>query len=194
MATTTAAFAIMNESTRLSSAELPDGFWELVDRYRSDLLNQALAMLRTMEDAEDCVQDTFAEVFRQHAKLGQIRSIGAWLRKINRANALDRMRRQNASKTLVGDKTMVTTGGFTFMETRDFVARAIEKLPAELRQVIVLHYWENLDHEAVGKKLSISPMTVRRRLYEGSKILYGLLANPADAPRDANDKGTGAAQ
>ncbi|HYF48191.1 MAG TPA: sigma-70 family RNA polymerase sigma factor [Planctomycetota bacterium] len=182
---TTAALAIMNASAS-SSEDLPDGFWDLVDRYRSDLMNQALAILGTIEDAEDCVQDTFAEVCRQHAKIGAVRSLGAWLRKINRANAVDRLRLQRGSKVKSAEKTLVTTGGFTFMETRDFVARAIEKLPSELRQVVILHYWENLDYDAISKKLKVSSMTVRRRLYEGGKMLYRILApNPSAEPAGA---------
>jgi RNA polymerase sigma factor (sigma-70 family) len=185
---TTAALAIMNESAS-ASTDLPDGFWVLVDRYRSDLMNQALAILGTIEDAEDCVQDTFAEVCRQHAKIAAVQSLGAWLRKINRANAVDRLRRQRGAKERSAEKTLVTTGGFTFMETRDFVARAIEKLPSELRQVVVLHYWENLDYDAIAKKLEVSSMTVRRRLYEGGKILYRFLApnSPAQSTDDTKE-------
>lgn len=179
-----------------SQAGLPDEFWAIIERHRSSLMNQAVAMLGRVEDAEDVVQETFAEAFRHSAQLAHAQSLAAWLRGINRANALDRLRAQRGEssgkirKQREAPGRLATTGGFSRLEAQESVARAIEKLPPELRDVIVLHHWEHLTYDEIARRLNVSPVTVRRRLYSASTLLFKSLRihfpprdseNPADA-------------
>ena len=90
MAATTQAQQIIDECA--SDGNLPDRYWEVVERYRAELVNQALAILGNVADAEDVVQETFCEAFGHQDKLAKVRSLGAWLRTINRANARNRVR------------------------------------------------------------------------------------------------------
>lgn len=156
------------------SGDLPEEYWKLVDRYRGELVNQAYSILESMEDAEDVVQETFCEAIRKRVELTQAHSLGAWLRSINRANALDRLRgrRRRAQKTSqkqrLEPRRLATTGGFSALELREAVAKAIETLPAPLRTVVVLHFWENLSCDEIAQKLNVSPRTARRMLYEAS--------------------------
>ena len=69
MATTTAAQQLVSTSGRAAGGSLPEPYWELIARYRSELLNQALAILGCLEDAEDAVQETLCEAVRNPAGL-----------------------------------------------------------------------------------------------------------------------------
>ncbi|MBI3828703.1 MAG: RNA polymerase sigma factor [Planctomycetes bacterium] len=176
--------------------EVPEKYWELIERYRGELVNQALAICGKLEDAEDVVQETLCEAFRDPAKLAQARSLGAFLRSINRANALNRTRdrKRDAAKSgrkqLEAPARLVTTGGFSLLELRDSVAKAIETLPPHLRTVVVLRYWQHLSYEEMAARLNVPSGTVGRLLYEATLALYDKLKihleTPAAPPAQPN--------
>jgi RNA polymerase sigma-70 factor (ECF subfamily) len=176
MATTTAAQTILRNiggKLQLDGAELPQQYWELIERYRSDLTNQALAIIGNLQDAEDVVQETFCEAFRDSEKLREARSLGAWLRGINKNKALNRVRdKRQESKRIINPPRMDTTGGFSVLEMRESVAKAIETLPNNLREVIVLRYWDQLSYEEIAARLNIPSGTVGRLLHDASVKLY----------------------
>src|SRR3990172_9549596 len=135
MGLTTAAQQVLQKADAMGdNAGLPDAYWELVAQYRSLLLNQAVSILNDLQDAEDVVQETFCEALRSGEKLAEVRSLGAWLRTINRANALNRLaerrNRQKQEEARRADPTEKrnTTGGFNALEIRESVCKALEKL------------------------------------------------------------------
>ena len=164
-----------------SPGEIPQEFWEMVERYRGDLVNQALSIVGNLEDADDVVQESFCEAYMQREKLADVRSLGAWLRSINKSNALDRLRkvRRNSRKLQrkqqEAPEDLSTTGGLRVVELRESVAKAVESLPEEIREAVVLCYWEHRSLDEIAQRMSISRSTVRRLLYEASTLLYGKL-------------------
>ena len=188
MPATTSAQQILRNAFGPSADGLPASFWELVEQYRGELVNQALAILGSLEDAEDVAQETFCEAFRDREKLVQADSLGAWLRTINRANAVDRLRNRRRNSGRLQNKhrelppRAFTTGGFSLLELRESLAKAIEALPEGLRAVVVLRYWEQLSYEEIAARLKLPTSTVWRRFYEASEILYGNLRESLEAP------------
>ena len=67
-------------------------YQDLVNRYKSMLVGQAVALTGNSSDAEDVVQETFCEAIEDLEQLAQVHSVGAWLRTLNRARALKRVR------------------------------------------------------------------------------------------------------
>ncbi|MCW8133857.1 MAG: RNA polymerase sigma factor [Planctomycetota bacterium] len=174
--------------------EIPAQYGELIERYRGELVNQALAICGTVEDAEDVVQETFCEAFRDPQRLASARSLGALLRSINRANALNRVRDRKRESAKPGRRQIeaparaVTTGGFSLLELRDSVAKAIETLPPNLRTIVVLRYWQHLSYEEIAEKLKVPPGTVGRLLYEATLALYDRLKPHLETPAPAAPK------
>src|SRR4051794_17572591 len=75
-----------------NSPENSERISELLESHRADLIAHAQSILGNREDAEEVVQETFCEVLRSDKQLAQSSSIPAWLKSINRCNALDRLR------------------------------------------------------------------------------------------------------
>jgi len=173
-------------------AELPEQFWQLIERYRADLLNQALAILGSVADAEDVVQETFCEAFQHSEKLGQARSLGAWLRAINRSNALNRLRDKRRDVTFgnrnPSETGTATTGGFSTIDLRETIAKLIDDLPANQREILVLHYWEHLSYDEIGKRLNLPSGTVGWLAYEATMRLKGKMKIYLDAPARPDSK------
>jgi RNA polymerase sigma factor (sigma-70 family) len=178
MPITTSAHDILRNVKVDFRQDIPQKYWETIERYRDDLVGQARAILGSVDDAEDVVQETFCEAFRDSGKLSQVRSIGAWLRTVNRCNALNRLRDRRRERSnndrkqeQAPDKTF-TTGGISALETCDTVTRAIETLPLDLRKVIVLRYWRHHSYKEIAQQLKVPPGTVGRMLYEATMQLY----------------------
>lgn len=191
MPVTTSAQRILRHSLMDSESKIPESFWELVEQYRAELLNQALMITGTMADAEDVVQETFCEAMRGREELAKVRSVRAWLRAINRANALDHQRNRKRDvdrtkrKQQQAPDRAVTTGGFSMLELRDSVAGAIDTLPPKLRTVILLRYWEQLSYDEVASRMNVTPSAVWHLLHDATLKLYGRLKVHVDAPQAA---------
>ena len=69
MALTTAAQSILRKHALAQAGELPPAFWLLIDRYRSELVNQAFSILGNPADAEDVAQETLCEAYLHHEDL-----------------------------------------------------------------------------------------------------------------------------
>jgi RNA polymerase sigma-70 factor (ECF subfamily) len=180
MATTTSAQTIISRARIELRSQIPEQYWELIDRYRPELVAQALSILNSPEDAEDVVQETFYDAFRDTKKLAQVDSIGSWLHSLNRCNALNRLRdKKRASgrleKQLAEAAQTFTTGGFSVVELRDSVAKAICGLPQNLQSVIKLRYWEGLSCKEISAKLNMPEGSVKRVLFDANNRLYDKL-------------------
>lgn len=194
MALTTSANQIMSgaEKDARGQGAIPEQYWALVEEYRGVLVNQAYAILGNAEDAEDTAQETFCEAVRHPAKLAQARSLGAWLRSINKAHALNRLRERQgaagreAKKREERAKRNFTTGGMSLVEMREALAQAIDALPKRQREVMVLRYWEGCSFEDIAARLKLPLTGVWRLHLDASMHLHrkiGVLLNPGQSQR-----------
>lgn len=161
--------------------KVPEQYWDLIDQYRPELMQQAYSVLGNWDDAEDVVQETFCEAFRDTSKISE-ESIGASLRLINKTNALDRIRsrsrlkKRNEAKQDLVTKAF-TTGGFSGIELRESITNALNTLPENLREVVVLRYFEHLSYKEIAERLQIPIGAVGPLLSEAGLRLYPAIAN-----------------
>ena len=57
------------------------------------------------------------------------------------------------------------------------LSKAIEKLPEDLKAVIELNYYEDLNQRQIAEKLGISQMQVSRRLKKALSAMYDIITN-----------------
>ena len=100
------------------------------------------------------------------------------MRKINRGNALNRKRAQGRY-TQVKERRQReapprtrTTGGLSFVEIREVVAQAIEKLPPKMRSAMILRYWEHLSSDDIAARMKIPRGTARWFVYQAAMRLH----------------------
>jgi RNA polymerase sigma-70 factor, ECF subfamily len=160
-------------------------FWQLVERFRADLVNQAFAILSNQADAEDVAQCALAKAFRMLPTLKDPQKLGSWLRTINHRTALNHIRSRKRSNvhlhhtgkldTKMAAPLTTPTGSDVEAVSRnvtiDQVARAVDTLPDGYREVVVLRYWEHLDTEQVANRLGIPAGTVKSRLARADRML-----------------------
>jgi len=156
----------------------------LYERCGARALAVAYRVLGARSEAEDVVQETFVQVWRQAATYDASRGgAAAWIVTIARSRALDRLRARAAAERAAvrsGDETEVASGpapaeAAEQRQTRERVLAALAVLPREQRSAIELAYWEGLSHSEIAARLGDPLGTVKTRVRLGLAKLAALL-------------------
>jgi RNA polymerase sigma factor (sigma-70 family) len=161
---------------------------QLYDRYARIVYAIAYRSLRSAEESEEVVLDTFSQIWRTAARYDAKKArVDTWIFMMARSRILDRVRIvQRASKTEIASvqaeiqsvKTSVDPVEEVFIsERRSQVMSALKQLPAEQREVIELAYYQGLSHRAIAEQTGLSLGTVKTRIRLGlSKLQTSLNA------------------
>lgn len=136
------------------------------------------AKLISPSDAEDATQETFIRALAQREKLGAIKNLGGWLRTIARNVCVDTIRRNRIRETVsdcvdVLPSSSIGDGphGDADDEPMRQLAIMIRDLPEPLREVILLHYYEEMTYDQMAAWLNVARSTVNDRLSRARSIL-----------------------
>jgi RNA polymerase sigma-70 factor (ECF subfamily) len=158
-----------------------DAFSLLVQRWERPIYGLSLRMLGRDEDARDVCQETFLAAFRNLRKFRGEAKFSSWLYRIALNACHSRLRRNgNAAEQSLDEAdddgrkfelAAVDTESLTERLHRDqraaLVRRALQALPSEMRQVIVMKEYEELTFAEIAEILEIPVSTVKSRLYTG---------------------------
>lgn len=177
------AFSTMRQEPGAASNERH--FWQLMERFQADLVHQAMAILGNQADAEDVAQDTLCRAYQDMHTLKDPAKLGNWLRSINRCKALDLLRKRKAqreerlgtgaqeslTKEMLPNRGATPAEGQAVNEQAEQIFKAVEGLPAQYREVLLLRYMEKLTLEEVAKRLNIPAGTARSRMARADGML-----------------------
>jgi RNA polymerase sigma-70 factor (ECF subfamily) len=173
-------------------------FDRLVHRYERELFGYLRHYLGNADQAEDVFQQTFLQVHLKCEQFQSGRKVRPWLYSIATNQAIDSQRRNRRHRMISLDRR---TGGGTAEETgslvelldsqepgptqevesveqRDEVRRAIDQLPEQARQVLILVYFQGLKYREAADVLSIPVGTVKSRLHGAIQRLSETLNTP----------------
>lgn len=142
----------------------------------------ALRIVHRPEVANDVLQDTFVQIWRNAAGFDPGRGTAeAWLTGIVRFRAIDAVRKSRREE-LSGDPTLGDSADFTDpAEAIDLKAagaalqRCLENLDASQRQCIVLAYVDGLSHAEIASRIRSPIGTVKSWLRRGLLSLRNCL-------------------
>lgn len=152
------------------SAEALD---RLYDRNAPLVFGLARRMAGRPEDAEEIVQDVFAQVWRQAARYdGGRATVAGWLVMLTRTRAIDRIRARSArpdqaaadaAPDPVATEPDPEACALTAADIAS-VRRAMAGLPDAQRFVVELAYFEGLSHSEIAELTGIALGTIKTRL------------------------------
>jgi RNA polymerase sigma-70 factor, ECF subfamily len=157
------------------------------NRYLDGLYGYAVVLSRNSAQAEDLVQET---CFRALRSIGQLRpdsNVKGWLFTILRNLWLNEVRRRRAMPDMVeldsdgsgvlepADTTRDPHAAYVSGVEREQVRQAIEQLPLEFREIIILREYEELSYQEIAAVLNCPPGTVMSRLARARAKLRELL-------------------
>jgi RNA polymerase sigma-70 factor (ECF subfamily) len=157
----------------------------LYDRHSRALYSLILRIVGDETEAEDVLQEVFAQAFRQASRYDASRgAVAAWLLMMARSRAIDRLRaRRTRFEGRTGEVTLdempdaqpsVASVMLSDEQTRS-VQRALGELPLLQRMAIELAYYEGLSHSEIAERLEQPLGTVKTRIRLGLLKLRDVL-------------------
>lgn len=161
-------------------------FESLYDRYAATVFGLALRMLGDREAAEDAVQEIFWRVWRRLGSFDRSRAFAPWLMGIAHNYCIDELRRRRVRPQPVYEDDDhpilsdipddVDVGEAAILaEQRQMVREALNQLPEEQRQALLLAYFGGLTQQEIAGRLGSPLGTIKTRLRLGLQKLRALL-------------------
>ena len=158
-----------------------DAFGELVRRWERRIFALTYGMLGREEDARDATQETFLAAFRNLRSFRGEAKVSSWLHRIAVNQCISRERRSKVRGESALEEEHETSFATPLSYSPAHVAegrqetaavrRAINSLPVELRQVVVMKEFEELTFREIADALDLPLSTVKSRLYTALKQL-----------------------
>jgi len=153
------------------------------------LYGYAMAITRNRADAEDLVQETYVRAIRGKESLRAGSNVKSWLFTILRNIHLNQLRKQRTSPRVLEIDADENTANIVVETSEDPLARyvrktererlteAIEQLPPEFREIVVLREFEDLSYLEIAAILDCPVGTVMSRLARARSRLRTLLSD-----------------
>lgn len=149
--------------------ELENAFITFIRTQQNSLYLLAYSYTKNEQDALDVVQDSIQKGWIALEKLTNRDQMKSWFYTILVRTAIDLLRKQKRVE-LIGDDSLLLLSEEDSYLNLD-LQQALHRLPLQLREVVVLRYFEDLKIEDVAHILTIPLSTAKSRLYRALKLL-----------------------
>ena len=153
--------------------------YQLYELYVEAMYNIGMRMLGNKEDAEDVVQDSFINAFKNLSSFKYESTFGAWLKRIVINKSINHLKVKRIQLAPIDSHDYYLKEE---EENENVEAIAIqkvkigiEKLPAGYKQIINLYLVEGYDHNEIGEVLAISTSTSKSQYHRAKKKLIGII-------------------
>jgi RNA polymerase sigma-70 factor (ECF subfamily) len=166
-----------------------EAFRELVNRYKDQLYAFLRRFLNQQQLVEEAFQETFLQLYKSRKSFEKDRPLRPWLFTIAANKARDVLRKQQRQET-VSIGTMAEPSDLSIddvlnslksyeitpydevekAEQAEKVRKIISQMPANLREILILAYFEQFSYKQMADILSIPIGTVKSRLH--TAIVY----------------------
>jgi RNA polymerase sigma-70 factor, ECF subfamily len=173
-------------------------FEAVMRKYNGKLYRIARAILKNDSDAEDVLQDAYLDAYRHIGEFRGGSELATWLTRIVINQALMRVRKERRRSSIVPFRNALMhetdspeaqvpdqqsespSASVIRAETRRMLERRIDELPVAFRTVFIMREVEEMSVEETARCLSITPATVRTRLFRARALLREALARDID--------------
>ena len=155
-------------------------FGELMRRYESKLSRYGKKYLARTEDIEDVVQDVFLKTYENIQSYDSSYRFSPWIYRIAH-NAFVNVLRKNAHRTFnfIDFDTFISPISFreskeeadTILTIQKELEVGLSAIAPKYREVLILHYFEELSYDEIADVLHIPLGTVGVRLRRGREAL-----------------------
>lgn len=170
-----------------------EAFYELVRPYERAVYTAAMSILNNQADAEEVAQEAVLKAFSNLSRFRAESKFSTWLIQITINEARLKLRKDRRQLYESVDEPRSDEEGDYFpkdyadwreipsealqrKELRDALKRAMAKLPAKYREVLILRDIQHLNIEEAAQVLGISPGNVKTRLLRARLQMRDALA------------------
>jgi RNA polymerase sigma factor (sigma-70 family) len=153
--------------------------FKLYNQYSKAMFNLAFRMTNNREDAEDILQDTFIDCFRNISSFRFESTFGAWLKTILINRSINHLKKKRVNlifqENLPEKIEEEDEDNVKYDTARIF--KGIESLPDGYRVILTLYLLEGYDHSEIAQILGISESTSKSQYSRAKAKLRNFLKN-----------------
>ncbi len=166
-------------------------FGDLVERYQGRLVNYLFRLLRNLDEAHELAQEVFLKVYQVLDRYDPQYKFSTWLFRVAQNAAIDQIRRrrlklvslqQEDAEGEARDWDLPSPerspyGHLRNRERGEALQEAIDALPWEYRELILLRHMGELPYEEIARLKRMPLGTVKNKLFRGRQMLKERLAD-----------------
>lgn len=153
-------------------------FVKIYNQYRNKVYSYAYQLSKSADTAEEIVQEVFIRMWQKREQINTDFSFQGYIKKITLNHVLNHLKKIAREKALqeevflhIAENNSRAEDKLLEKELRKIYEEAIAQLPAQKKLIYQLVRTEELSHEEIAIKLSISKNTVKNHMVEASKFV-----------------------
>jgi RNA polymerase sigma-70 factor, ECF subfamily len=163
-----------------------DLFGDLVERYQGRLVNYLYRMLRNVDESHDLAQDVFFKVYQALDGFDPRYRFSTWLFRVAQNAAIDHLRKRRFKLVSIHRQDSESGedqewdlpspergpyGDLRNLERGEAIQGAIDELPWEYRELILLRHYGELSYDEIAGLKEMPLGTVKNKLFRGRQML-----------------------
>ncbi len=167
-----------------------DRFGELVERYQGRLVNYLYRLVRNLDEAHDLAQEVFVRVYQALDRFDPQYRFSTWLFRVAQNAAIDLIRKrrfrlvpltrpdEDGEGTYDLELEAADPGALALIESEERgqqIRRAIDGLPWEYRELILLRHYGELAYDEIAQAKGMPLGTVKNKLFRARQMLKAAL-------------------
>lgn len=158
-------------------------YTSIVNGHLDEIYNYARYMVLDYDEADDIVQKTFLSLYQNLHKLDTSVSLRPWLFRVARNHCLDHIKKKKSLQfSQVEDQILEIPENDTAIEEKvdselfqENFKRLVETLPVNMKEVLLLRYFQDLTLEQIAGVLEQPLGSVKSNFYRGKARLYQMI-------------------
>lgn len=151
-------------------------FQVVFDAYSTNIFNLSFQILKSKEQAEEVVQETFFKLWLQREELDDTKELWPYIYVIAKRICFNQLRSLKynhlAQQELIKNMTLAAEDSVhQLTEIRNILQESVNLLPARQKQVWIMSREEGKSHKEIADELGISPNTVKNTIVQTLKTL-----------------------
>ncbi len=174
---------LSDEEVFIKSADEPDFFGEIIERYEKKLDN-FLKKISNLNDDErkDLLQEIFISAYQKIYSFEKDQNFSAWIYRIARNKNIDYWRKNKKRMNQISIENNLSFVESFFWkneiideiekkEEEDILKKLFQKLPLKYKEIYILRFEENKSYEEISEILKIPKPSVGTLIYRLKNIL-----------------------
>jgi len=157
-------------------------FEQVYQLYKKPLAYFLMGYVKSAEDTEEIIQDTFIKLWENREKIDTKQSFKSYLFKISKHTFLNKLRRKNIETDYrnqvlaeYSESDNTTENEIILADYEYFYAKAIDDLPPRRRDIFLLSRKRGMTYAEIADTLQISQKTVEKQMSEAIRYIKSKL-------------------
>jgi len=175
-----------DEEVLALSLAKPSVFEMLVDRYQNDFLRAAFKVVKSKEEAEDIVQESFTKIYLNANKFRNIEgaSFRSWAYKIVLNTSFNHYKKLKRTRESVISIDQDFYEGIADVKNGDLemeadmkacISQVLSQLPVHLQGVLKKFYLEDKSQKQIAEEEGVSTVAVKMRLFRAKRMFKKII-------------------